>query len=367
MKGKIKQGSHTPLETEYRKISALNQSMIKVFAEDPAIFYREFILGEKREEKSSNALIIGQLVDFALLDCGGDEQLFEQRIGEKFAVFDGVKSSAQAFSLADELYKITLRDRDENGMVTSEFANRFIEAFAIVQGQGMYKGGKTWEKGLEDFNKVAKEYFDKKVENIGKTVVDLWQIEKTKNIVSQARGDEFHGSLVNMETGGDVEVIEKLAIEFNVQGWDCKMEQDKTIIHHKHKIIRRIDYKTAYDNEDFEYSYLKRKYYLQNAFYHTGTEMWAIANNMDGYDVLPMEFLVFDTSVNNRRPLKYNTVMQHVEEGLAGFTRNGRKYKGVIDLMDEITWANENGIWNISKENHLNRGEIEMAPYEEDE
>jgi hypothetical protein len=367
MTGKTKIGvNYTNPTTEYRKLAGLNYSMIKKFDEDIALFYREFILREPREDKESVALNLGSLVDFALIDCGGDEQLFEQRMTEKFALFDGVKSSAQAYDLADSLFSIIMRNRDETGAVGIEFEEAFKQAFEYVQIAGKYKG-KTWEKGLEDFNKVAKEYFDKKIENIGKIVVDLWQVEKSKNIVSQARGDEFHGALVNMETGGDVEVIDKLAIEFECQGWNCKMEQDRTIINHKNKTIRRLDYKTAYDNEDFAYSYLKRKYYLQNAFYHTGTEMWAIANNMEGYDVLPMEFLVFDTSANNRRPLKYNTIMQHVEEGLASFTRNDRKYKGVIDLMDEITWANENGIWNCSKENYLNRGEIELAPYEENE
>lgn len=353
-------------ETEYRKISGLNQSQLKIFDDDPMIFFSTFILGQPKKEKESNALIVGSIVDYFLLDCGGDEQLFEQRMGEKFALFDGVKSSAQAFELADVVFELIMNSRDEDGVVQRGFGDAFVEAFGIVQGRDKYKG-KTWEKGLEDFNKVAKEYFDKKIQNIGKTVVDLWQVEKAKNIVSQARGDEFHGALVNMETGGDVEVIDKLAIEFEYGGWNCKMEQDRTIIDHKEKSIRRLDYKTAYDAEQFEYSYLKRKYYLQNSFYHMGTIMWAEANNMSEYDVKPMEFLVFDTSVNNRRPLKYNTNMEMVNEGLNGFTLRGKEYKGVDELLSAISWAQENGIWNMSKENYLNRGEIEMTPYEENE
>lgn len=366
MTGKTRRSSgYVAPEKAYRKLDGLNQSMLKVFAEDPMIFYRQFILGEEKDDKPSNALIIGELADFMLLDCGGEEDVFEQRMEEKFGTFNGVRTTAQAFDLADELFKLCLRDRNEDGEIDSDFEERFKEAFGIMVEKEKYKK-KTWEWALDDFTKTAMDYFKARIANIGKTVVDLWQIEKCKGIVSQARMDEFHGALVNLVTGGDEEVIDKLAIEFECQKWKCKMEQDRTIINHKDKTIRRLDYKTAYDNEDFEFSYLKRKYYLQNSFYHTGTEMWAIANGLEGYDVQPMEFLVFDTSVNNRRPLKYNTTMEHVEEGLAGFSRNKRKYKGVIDLMEEIDWANENGIWNCSKENYLNRGEIQMKHFEED-
>lgn len=362
MTGAKKQNINISTTQDYRKLDGINQSMLKKFDEDPMLFFSEFILGNPRVEKESNALTIGSLVDYILLDCGGDEQEFEQKMHEKFGVFDGIKSSAQAFDLADELFKILTRNLDSEGKITADFGDSFKEAFSVVQAKDKYKG-KTWEKGLEDFNKTAKEYLDSKIANIGKIVVDLWQIEKAKNLCAQTRGDEFHGALVNMQSGGDTDVYDKLAIEFKCQGWGCKMEQDRTIIDHKNKTIRRIDYKTAYDNEDFEYSYLRRKYYLQNAFYHAGTEMWAIANDMSGYEVLPMEFLVFDTSVNNRRPLKYDTTMEHVEEGLAGFVHNTRKYNGIIDLLEDITWAQNSGVWNISRANYLNNGVVNMKTF----
>ena len=46
----------------YRKLDALNQSMIKLFDSDPVKFYEEFKLGRKRRDKKNVSLIIGDLV-----------------------------------------------------------------------------------------------------------------------------------------------------------------------------------------------------------------------------------------------------------------------------------------------------------------
>ena len=40
-------------KTKYRDIKALNYSGIKTYSQDPIKFYREFVLGEKSEEKTS--------------------------------------------------------------------------------------------------------------------------------------------------------------------------------------------------------------------------------------------------------------------------------------------------------------------------
>lgn len=368
MTGKLKTTSgYIAPEQGYRTLQGLNQSMLKTFDEDIGLFYQQFILGHEKQEKPSSAVTIGSVVDFILLDCNGDEHQFDQRVGEKFVLYDGVKSSAQAFELADELFKTLMRSRDgSTGEITADFGEAFREAFATLQAKEKYKG-KTWEKGLEDFNKTAKEYFDKKVANIGKTIVDLWELEKAKNIVQQAKGDEFLGAWVNQESNDEMEVIKKHIIEFEIaarhQKWKCKMEQDETRIDHVNKIIYRIDHKTNYDNENFDYSYLKRKYYLQSSFYDMGTRRWAKAVGLDGYEVLPMEFIVYDTSINNRRPLRYKTTEKHVSDGLVGFLYKGQWYKGALELIEEIDWANENGIWNISRNNYISKGVVELKNY----
>src|SRR5688500_10561785 len=92
-------------DVNYRKLTALNCSMIKLFDSDPVKFFEQFKLGKKPDtEKTSAALIIGDIVDFFLLDCRGDEDEFNNRFEDKFALFTGSKGTGQVFVLADTLY-----------------------------------------------------------------------------------------------------------------------------------------------------------------------------------------------------------------------------------------------------------------------
>lgn len=361
-----KKREYVKTEREYRKIKGLNQSMLKTFDSDPMKFYREFILGEPRDDDDSWATGVGSLFDFYVLECHSDEQEFEQNLDDKFGRLSVIRTTAQAFDLADVLLESTKRDMDENGTVNGSFEDRFKEAFLVVQGWGKYKK-KTWEQGLEDFNTTGKTYFEEKLENIGKTVVDSTQIEKARQIVGQLKEDEFHSKYAFPNVGKDQELHNKLVVEWTYRGIECKAEIDRAIINHKTRRLKRIDYKATFDNEEqgFEYSYLvKRKYYLQNAFYHLAAKAFLEQNGWEDYLVEPMEFLVTDTSKNNRRPLLYITSSKHVLDGLNGFTDDkGRYHKGVEELITDILWAQDNGIWTISRENYSNGGIVKLKEF----
>jgi hypothetical protein len=69
-----------------------------------------------------------------------------------------------------------------------------------------------------------------------------------------------------------------------------------------------------------------------------------------------MQFIVADSSKNSRRPLVYKLDVVHLDQGLEGFTNNGRYYRGVKELMEAVKWSNDNSIWNCSKEAFDNNG-----------
>lgn len=347
-------------EIAYRKIDALNQSMLGVFDDDPAQFYSEFIMGEERKQKPSKEMLIGTLTDFYLLDCNGDEEVFTQRFHEQFSLYEGVKGTGQAFLLADYLYEITKRDTNEANVVTTSFIERFKEAFERIQADGKYSK-KKWESAMEEFDThPAGQYFLKLVENTKKQVVDMFIVEKAKFLTQQALTDSFTKDLYS----SDKEDLRKFAIEFlyehNKLGIKCKGELDQILIDHDTKTIYPIDMKCTFDNEMFEYSYIKRKYYLQNAYYNMAVKSWAKNNDMANYKVEPMQFVVYDTSKNGRRPLIYQTTEKHVEQGLKGFMHNGVWHRGVEELVDGIVWASDNNIWNITKENYDAGGKIPL-------
>jgi hypothetical protein len=308
---------------------------------------------------------IGNLVDFFILECRGDEEDFENRFDEQFALLEGSKGSGQVFDLADKLFDITMQSLNEKNEITSSFSTRFDAAFAMMQAADKYKG-KTVEKGLEDFEKNGKEYFEKKLANIGKSIVDESLVQKAKAVANNILHDDFTRDI--FEDSGDkgIEKLVKFPIEWVylcVTGKEipCKSEVDAIHIDHNNKTIQPIDLKTTYDNESFEYSYIKNNYYLQAAFYHLAIVYWTEEEGLADYTVLPMKFVVGDTSANNRRPIIYPTTTLDTGYGLNGFSMRGTYYRGIRELIEEISWAEDNNIWNCSKQVFDNQGIIPLT------
>jgi hypothetical protein len=340
----------------YRQLEGLNQSSLKVYDSDPVRFYKEFILKEKREDSSSPAMLLGDLVDFYLLECKGNSAEFDSKFDDNYVLFNGSRTSSQVFDLADELFKVTKFSMTEEGEIITEFETRFKEAFNNIQANGKYKG-KTWEKALDDFTANGMDYFASLMKSIGKKVVDLGLVERAKAITEQLLTDDFTKDIFSKD------LLTKFAIEFEWYGFKCKMEADAIYIDHESKVIHPYDLKVTYDNEEFAYSYLKNGYYLQQAFYWEGIRNWKNANNLTDYVVNSMQFIVADSSKNSRRPLVYKLDVVHLDQGLEGFTNNGRYYRGVKELMEAVKWSNDNSIWNCSKEAFDNNGLMTLQEF----
>lgn len=345
----------------YRKIDALNQSMLKLFDTDPVKFFEEFKLGKKRKDSKKTAMIIGDLVDFHLLECAGDEEVFENRFDEKFALFTGVKGSGQVFTLADYLFEATEASLNEKNEVTSSFDERFKEAYFKVQAEGKYKG-KALDKVLEDFEANGKDYFKTLLENIGKCVVDISLVDKAKIVANNLLTDPFTREI--FQENDKIEIVTHFPIEWKFKIGDklvnCKAELDRMAIDHDKKTIQIDDLKTTYDNESFDYMYMKNSYYLQASFYYMAVVWWALENGLSGYEILPPRFIVGDTSSNNRRPLIYQISKEDVNAGFKGFTMRGIRYRGVDELMNDIQWAEDNDMWTCSREAFNNSGQMKL-------
>lgn len=350
-------------ELDYRALGALNYSMVRLFDTDPVRFFEQFKLGWKRKNKTTASLVMGDVVDFYILDCRGDESEFDHRYDEKFALFDGtVKKTSQSIMLADVLFDITQDNLNQDGEVMLSFGTRFKEALQKMQALGKF-GGKDEEKALEEFNKNGLAYFEARLDNIGKTIVDHSIIEKSKQIAKSILADSFTKEV--FEDGEDVEYFPKFPIEWVYVSKDgrkieCKSEIDILKINHQEKKIYLKDLKTTYDNENFEYSYLKHGYYLQAGFYYMAVKYFAEQEDMEDYHIVPMEFIVGDTSSNNRRPIKYKTSLKDLQMSLTGFSIRGTEYKGVNQIIEEINWAEDNDIWNCSREVFENEGKIKI-------
>lgn len=347
----------------YRKLDGLNQSMIKLFNTDPIKFYDEFKLGKKRRDKKNVGMMIGDLVDFYLLSCKGDESDFMHRLDEKFVLFEGNKGSGQVFILADYIFEEVENCMNDKGEVSCHFQDMFDIAFARIQAEGKYKG-KDSSKGLEDFYDNGKEYYDKRIANIGKTVVETSLVDKAKGLGDRLSTDPFSKHYFGA-TEDDIENHTHFSIEWKYplplnRMYPCKSEVDILQIDHENKIIQPIDLKTTYDNESFDYMYIKNSYYLQNAFYVRAAEEWAKEQNIGYFKVRPMIFVVGDTSSNNRRPIIYKTSEDDINNAINGFYLRGVYHKGLDELVNDILWAEDNDIWNCSRDVYGKDGILDL-------
>ena len=344
-------------EKEYRKIKALNQSMIKLFGTDPVKFFEQFKLGKLPKEKKSVSLLLGDLVDFYLLECKGNEEEFERRLDERFSIFDGKKTGAQVYVLVDKLFEITLDDM-EDGEIKTSFEQRFTKACKEIKETGRYSG-KNEDFILKDFNENGYTYFKTLIDNLGKIVIDEYLIGKARKISFNILNDPFTKDLFEKD------ILRKVPIEWKYTCKSgkvmlCKSEIDFMYVDEAKKQIHLYDLKTTYDNEAFILGYLKNGYYIQGAFYYYAVKYWAQEKFKD-FEVLPMQFVVADTSSNNRRPIIYRTSQEDLEKGLEGFQLCDQEYKGVKSLIEDICWAEDFNRWNVSREVFENKGILNLG------
>lgn len=349
-------------DVNYRKINALNCSMIKLFDSNPVKFFDCFKLGRVKDDVKSTAIVIGDIVDFYILDCKGNNQEFEDRFEEKFSLLKDVSVKGQVSVLVEELYKIA-KKYTVDGKITAEFSTMFSEAVQKVQSLGKYSG-KTEEKILEDFSEKGKEYYETLIKNSDKTVVDVNVLDHARNIAKILVEDEFTAHL--FEESEDIEYFTKFPIEWTYEAESggsmiCKSELDILRIDHHNKIIYPMDLKTTYDNENFESNYLRMRYDLQAAFYHLAVLKWSVEEDMQDYDIMPMEFIVGDTSINKRRPIRYKLSRNDLDKAMYGYHIGGVKYNGIIPLIEAINWAENSGNWNVSKEVFDNQGIMKLG------
>jgi len=343
-------------QTLYRKIDALSASDIKLFAKDRIAFYHQKVLGEKRKDKFSDSLTLGTLIDFALSDCRGSWQEFEQNFDDKFILLSIKKGTGQLFLLADLLYEYTLRDMDEEGNITSSFSNRFEEAFDKLQKDDKFKGKKV-EWALEQFkDSDAETYFSENLKAIDKLPVDEWMLNKCKFIVENVLIDDNVKHL--FEEQENVNNFGKYVVEWEYKGLKAKSELDNLTIRHNPKEIIITEIKSTWDSEDFERTYLKLRYDLAAIYYYKAIQY--TFQDLQDY-VIKFQFLVVDTSPQGLNPLIYKISDTDLVNAEFGFkTKSGYYYKGLDELVNEILWCQETQNWRISKEAFENNGILDL-------
>jgi len=365
-------------EKEYFKIKDRDSySSCKKFDDDRITYYKEKILGQFTEKELSLDMKLGSLVDCKLFS--------PELVDEKFSVASCNAPVGQMGLFVEALCSLTNQCLDENLKLTKELSELIEEAFNSVK---FDKSGKEVNFKKKDLSWLVKEFVGSDAEvyyrdcrsNFGKITIDLNLVSAADKIIEELQTHEWTKDLINLETKGDIEVINQLIILFEVEGAPFKAMLDKTVINHSDKefvvgnlvlppkSISPYDLKITWSGESYVYNYWKMKYYLQVASYYLGLLHYQRVERpeLKDYTIPSIEFIVGSSNLNSN-PLLYSTNEINVNEGLYGFElKSGRKFKGLYELVRDINWHKKNQLWRNSREVYENKGKMIIKPFEEE-
>lgn len=320
---------------DYRKAQGLNFSRIKDFYKLGLYnYYKKYILGMEVEDKESAAMVIGSAVDCILFE---GEEHFENT----FHIGDNTKiPSGKGGEFGRELFRQTQEGVSfdlafKNAYEKAEMSPKLFDSFV-----GKFQGSEI------------EAYFQSMVDGLGKTSISLGDAGAAKNIVETLRHHSRTRQIFEMDG------YSQLPLFFDYNGHKMKCKLDKLLVDKANRMLRPIDLKVFYSVDDFEYRYLKDLYYLQEAVYMKGVEDFRDKHYPD-WGIDDFKFCV-GHSANLSLPVIYDLRIADGEGDLyEGFkVKSGRRYKGLDEMLFEISWHEENDIWNTTWENHTNKGKI---------
>ena len=341
----------TKTEAQYRAIYLDSSSSLKDFSMDRKKYHKKYILNQVVEDEESKAATTGRLVETLLME----PHLFD----EKFHISTCMSTpTAMMLDFVEALYKYTVEATTEDGMVTRSFEDMCKDAYADA-------GFKiTLDAVLKKFIGSEAEIYYKEIREVRSkklTVVTTKEIENAEKVVLELRTNPTTAEIVNLVNDTQYSVFNQLQVEgYDVLDHKFKSMMDKVIVDHKAKTVQVYDLKCTWSVENFysEY-YLYRRAYIQGYLYHQAAQFWASECGYGDYKILYPKFIVCD-STNYMNPLIYAMTMQSWMAAVNGFEYKGREYPGVKQLIEDLKWTLENDIWNISRENHINNGIVNL-------
>jgi hypothetical protein len=258
----------------------------------------------------------------------------------------------------EALYRHTMEATNDEGLVTRNFEDLCRDAHADSGFKIKLDAvlGKFIGSDAEIYYKEIREVRPRNL-----TVVTTQEIANAEKIVLELKTNPVTAEIVNTTSDAQYSVYNQLQIEgYEVLGHQFKSMLDKMIADHKAKTVQVYDLKCTWSVENFysEY-YLYRRAYIQGYLYHQAAQFWASEHGYGDYKILYPKFIVCD-STNYSNPLVYAMTMQSWIAAANGFEYKGKEYPGVAKLVEDLQWALANDKWNISRENYINNGVVNI-------
>lgn len=339
-------------EAQYRAIVMDSSSSLKEFSTNRRKYYKKYILNENVEEEDSKASVTGRVVETLLLE----PEEFDNRFYMSVCMNP---PTAMMLDFVEALCKHTLAATDEFGNVSRSFEEIAKDAYT----DSGYKI--KFEAVIGKFQgSDAEIYYNelRTVKSKGLTVVTSEEVTNAEKIVEELKNNPITAEVVNLVNSARYTIYNQLQVEgYTFEGHLFKSMMDKVIVDHNERTIQVYDLKCTWSVENFyEEYYLYRRAYIQALLYYKAAiHFMNNTEELHGYRVEAPRFMVCD-STNYMSPLIYTLSDKDLEDAFNGFEHKGRTYPGVNSIIKDLKWAIENDTWNISRENYLAGGLINI-------
>ncbi len=199
-------------------------------------------------------------------------------------------------------------------------------------------------------------YLKDKFESINKIVVTKEELQKAEETVEVLKTHKFSKELFNPE----FDHIYQYSFKIKIKQFYFRGILDIITIDHKNKIVYFKDLKTGGGpSSEFPTSFIKWRYYLQEAVYTLAFEEICKTLELKDYTLAPFEFIYI--GLKELLPVSYIVTPRWHESALKGFkTSNNYKYKGLYELIDEIYFHWKHQIYDLPMNIYKNNGRIEL-------
>jgi len=281
--------------------------------------------------------------------------LDEDSFDEKYYVSEVEKDlTATERKLYDYLitnYKITKRF-----LKSKKFIDVSLEAIKDLK---LFKNIKD-ERILK--NKIDNNFKDHLYEStlIGKkeivTPSDFIDAKITANALLE---HEFTSKYFKTKDSSKFEILFEIPILYKINKDNFKSLLDIILIDHEKKTIRVGDLKTgSLPNSYFKYEFFKRRYDIQACLYTKALEIYILENGLKEYTV-ENPIYIYTCRFTPDSPLPFeisSDILMNAYNGYTSYTN--KKYTGIKDLVENIKWHRETGVYNYTKSEYENKSSL---------
>lgn len=200
------------------------------------------------------------------------------------------------------------------------------------------------------------DYLNAFYESKNKTIITQEEYDTCEEIVEILKTHKFSKDVVAYPKKHESKYAQ-FEINIEYRGFAFKGILDLLVVNHKKKTVQMIDLKTGKNPaEQFGASYIKWRYYLQEAIYQLAFESICEQLKLEGYTLLPFQFLYI--SRFEKIPLLYTVSEKWSKAAIKGFKLNNYEYRGLDELLDTIKWHWEQKKFDLSKEVYEEEGTL---------